>query len=248
MAAWTELSTPPAPPPGRPLLSLPEPAQRYLRHAISPAAAPAHAVVLEMTGHIRVGRWLPFRAVQLHAPPRGYVWAARAGWPPLSISGFDSYEAGDGRMHWALGGRLPVMRASGPDVSRSAAGRLALDAIFVPSALLTADWDAGGGPDTAVAGWTLGGESEAVEITIVGDGRVTSVCMQRWGNPVGRPYGRYPCGGIVDAEATFDGYTIPSVIRAGWFVRSAEWEKGEFFRARITGATFLPFKAGGLPG
>ncbi len=60
------------------LTGLPEPARRWLSHAIA-AGTPMHrTVVLEMEGRIRLGRWLPFRAVQVHAPPDGYIWAARA--------------------------------------------------------------------------------------------------------------------------------------------------------------------------
>ena len=41
-------------------------------HAIVPGTPLARAVIVEMEGHIRLGRWLSFRAVQLHAPPDGY--------------------------------------------------------------------------------------------------------------------------------------------------------------------------------
>lgn len=115
----------------------PEPARRWLAHATAPGAELARAVILEMEGPIRIGRWLRFRAVQVHAPPEGYVWAARAKLGPLSISGFDRYADQAGEMHWRLFGHLPVMNASGPDLDHSAAGRVALDALFVPSAFLT---------------------------------------------------------------------------------------------------------------
>lgn len=47
----------------------PEPAQRWLTHAITAGTPLAQAVVLHMHGHMRIKRWLPFRAIQLHAPP-----------------------------------------------------------------------------------------------------------------------------------------------------------------------------------
>jgi len=34
--------------------------------------------------------------------------------------------------------------------------------------------------------------------------------------------------------STFDGVTIPSAGRAGWFYGTDRWDEGEFFRAEIT--------------
>lgn len=104
------------------LAGLPEPARRWLTHTIAPGTHLARAVMLEMEGHIRIGRWMPFRAVQLHAPPDGYVWAARAKLGPLAISGFDRYDNNTGEMRWRLLGHTPVVTAAGPDFDRSAAG------------------------------------------------------------------------------------------------------------------------------
>jgi hypothetical protein len=81
---------------------LPEPAQRWLTHAIRPGTPLARAAVLEMHGHICIRRWLPFRAVQLQAPPDGYVWAARLALGTLHVSGFDRYAEGTGQMSWRL--------------------------------------------------------------------------------------------------------------------------------------------------
>jgi hypothetical protein len=61
-----------------------------------------------MDGHIRLGRWLPFRAVQVLAPSDGFVWAARAGWGPLSFYGYDSYGGRSNRNALAPGWRAPV--------------------------------------------------------------------------------------------------------------------------------------------
>lgn len=61
--------------------------------------------------------------------------------------------------------------------------------------------------------------------------------IERWGNPNGSPYGRYPFGVTVEAERTFAGITIASELRAGWWGTSRQ-EEGEFFRARITDAVF----------
>jgi hypothetical protein len=38
----------------------------------------------------------------------------------------------------------------------------------------------------------------------------------------------------VTGYKTFDGVTVPSAGRVGWFFGTHRWEQGEFFRYRIT--------------
>jgi hypothetical protein len=168
------------------------------------------------------------------------VWVARAGWGLLSFTGFDSYGQGEGRMRWLLGGRVPLVTATGADVTRSDADRVALDAVWLPQSFANAQWEPGSEEDAVSAVRTIGVETTPVELRVGEDGRLTSVRMQRWSAPDKAPWGRYPCGGIVDAEATFDGVTIPSRIRVGYWIGTDRWAQGEFFRCEITDAVFLP--------
>ncbi len=62
--------------------------------------------------------------------------------------------------------------------------------------------------------------------------------MQRWGDPDGVPFGRYPFGVAIEAEQTYAGVTIGSVLGAGWWWGTDRQPDGGFFRAEITGATF----------
>jgi hypothetical protein len=241
---WDRLAHP-APPAARfdpsTLTGLPEAARRWLAHAIAPGTPLYRAVVLEMEGHIRLGRWLPLRAVQVHAPPDGYVWAARTRLGPLSITGYDRYADGVGQMRWRLLGRVPVMNATGPDLDHSAAGRVALDACFVPTALLTLPftWRTGSNADTAIAEWTVGDHTLRPELHVGADGALRSVAMARRAKPRGHPWGEYPCGASLHDEADFGGIKLPTRMRVGYFFGTDEWAEGEFFRARITSATFL---------
>src|SRR5215211_5442875 len=66
------------------LEGLPEPARRHLAQAIAPGAPLATSARLRMRGHIKVGRWLPFRAREVLDPHHGFVWR-RA--PPASSPG-----------------------------------------------------------------------------------------------------------------------------------------------------------------
>ena len=43
---------------------LPEPVRRHLTQAIAPGTPLATSAWLRMRGHIKVGRWLPFRAAR----------------------------------------------------------------------------------------------------------------------------------------------------------------------------------------
>ena len=237
---WKRLATwspqPPAVTEG-PIEALPEPARRWLRHATEPDSAAPSVALLEMTGWIKVGRWLPFTAVQV-LTREAYLWVARAG-RLVSVSGFDRFTDGEGEMRWSLAGRLPLLRAGGRDVTRSSAARLAIEStIWLPTASGTVRWRAGDDPDVAIATRYVAGEEHAVELRVDADGRPRSVTMQRWGNPKGKTFGFHPFGGLLDGEATFAGFTIPDRVRVGYWPGEQRWTTGEFFRSRITRAAF----------
>jgi hypothetical protein len=139
-------------------------------------------------------------------------------------------------MRWRLAGTIPIVSAEGPDVTRSAAGRLASEIVVAPTGFRTATWGAGGDADTAVATTHIGDQSQQVILRIHPSGAVRDVLLQRWGNPLGSPFGLYPFGVTVDEEAALCGVTIPSVLRAGWFWGTKRQDEGEFFRATITAA------------
>jgi hypothetical protein len=217
---------------------LPEPARRWLVHSISPGTPMRHAVELEMRGSIRLGAWRPFTARQVLAPGAGFVWAATARFAGVPVNGYDRYSDGTGEMRWRLAGLVPVVTADGPDVALSGAGRLAGECVLVPTAFRRAIWADGPDQDTATVTWTVDGRTDSAELRVGPAGELTSVLMQRWGNPLGEPYGRYPFGVHLSEERSFGGITIPTVLRAGWFWGTPREADGDFFRARITSATW----------
>jgi hypothetical protein len=217
---------------------LPEPARRWLGHALAPGTPLWPSAVLTMEGEIRLGSWRPFTGRQVLAPPRGFVWAATARLFGLRVTGFDRYSSGSGQMSWRLGGLIPVMTATGADVTRSAAGRLAGETVLVPTTFRAARWAPGADEDRTVVTWLIDGQEESAELQVGGDGRLLGVVLQRWGNPDGASFGRYPFGVAIEAEETFAGVTIGSVLRAGWWWGTDRQPDGEFFRARITDAVF----------
>jgi hypothetical protein len=223
------------------LEGLPTPARRYLRHAIAEGAPLAAAVRLEMHGHIKLGkRWRPFEAEQVIRWDRGLIWKAKTKMGPLSIAGSDRLIDGQGAMRWKLLGVVPVMSAEGPDVTRSAAGRLEAESMWLPSVLLGdgITWTAQDDTHAHVRVAVMGDEAE-LALTIDPEGRLRQTAMQRWGNPEGEAFHEAPFGAIVEEESTFEGYTIPTKLRVGWHFDTPRFEaEGEFWRAEITAATY----------
>ncbi|WP_241384000.1 DUF6544 family protein [Rhodococcus sp. CH91] len=213
---------------------MPAAARRWLTHAVAANTPLARSARLTMSGQIRIGSWRPFTADQILVPATGFIWAATAKVGPLAISGYDALTSEGGRMRWRLGGIVPVMSARGREIGDSAAGRLAGESVFVPTAFPLARWS--GEDDVATATWTVAGREDRVHLDLATDGTLRRVRMHRWGAPAGHDAARYPFTVNVEAERTFDGLTIASRIRAAWDTGDAS--DGEFFRAEITGAHF----------
>jgi Family of unknown function (DUF6544) len=213
------------------IMGLPEPARRWLGHAIAPGTPLWGRAELTMHGQIKLGRWRPFTARQVLTPPGGYLWAARTRLAGLPVTGYDRLGSGGGEMHWRLMRLIPVQNGSGPDVTRSAHGRLAGEIVLIPTAFRHASWSRGEHAGTTVGTWRFGDDTEAAELLVKPDGRLAGVRISRWGSPGGAPFRRYPFGVRIEAESRFGGITIPSVFRAAW-------GDSDFLRAEITGAVF----------
>jgi len=188
-----------------------------------------------MRGSIKLGgRWLGFRAREVLCPHRGFVWAARVGGV---VVGSDRYVDGQGTMSWKLLGLIPVMRADGRDISRSAAGRGAGEAVWVPTALLPrfgATWTATDDRHIS-AQYRLDDVDVELRLGLDDGARIRSLVVDRWGDPDNTGnWGLHPFELEVTACTTFDGVTIPQAGRVGWFWGTDRWSEGEFFRYEIT--------------
>jgi hypothetical protein len=223
---------------------LPEPAKRYLRHAIAPGTRLAHSVVVAMQGRIGLtpgADKLPFQANQILATPNGFIWRATVGEGTKQITGSDRYVNGEGAMLWFIGYVIPLVRASGVDVTRSAAGRAALEApLMLPSALLPdagARWEAIDAHSARVH-LQVGSEQLALVIAVAPDGRLQRVEMPRWDSEGmdGKPGYVLWVGDQLTEERTFGGYTIPVRMRAT--KRAGTPQADAFFEAEITSALY----------
>ena len=218
---------------------LPEPARRFLLQAIAPGTPLAHTVELEMHGEIRLAPErdpVPFVAEQVLEPPVRFVWRARTTAGLVRIRGFDRYEDEEGEMRWKLWGLIPVVRGTGADVTRSAAGRLAMEAILVPASLLPghgAEWEPVDG-ERARFRMRIGEETVETTLEVDAEGRPVRATAMRWSERAGPGYEPFAVefGGALHSQ----GYTIPARIEAGWSLGGDD--EFRFFAATLDRARF----------
>ena len=85
----------------------------------------------------------------------------------------------------------------------------------------------------------MAGFTGPVTFTIDGAGRLLTISLDRWGNPDGREFRLIPFGAMVEAEQSFNGYSIPSRLRVGWYFGTERFaSEGEFFRCTIDHAEY----------
>ena len=219
---------------------LPEGARLYLEHALMPGTRLARTVLLRMHREIRLQRWLPFKAEEAIVWGRGFIWRATVSMYGMPIKGADRLVDGQGELRWKLLNLIPVLNASGPDTTRSAAGRLAGEAVWVPSVFCSEKvvWKVSE-PSSVKAGFAAHAETSEIELGIDDRGRLKTVKLPRWGNPDNTRFRYVDFGVIAEEESTFGGYTIPARLRAGWYFGTDRFEsEGEFFRAIITDAKY----------
>jgi hypothetical protein len=233
------------PPPFNPaaIADFPEPARRWLIHAIEPGTLLADALEIQMHGEIKLGSWRRFTATQAIVPDAGFVWAAHTRLAGLPVRGFDSYALGQGRMRWRVLGVMPVLSGEGYDVTRSAADRLAIESALLPTSLVSATWRPGPDADSATYLRHFGNRHARGRATIrvAPDGQLLSVSMERWGRPIGKHYAEHRFEVTFSREFAVDGLILPDAVSAAWLL--PDGTRQEFFRAFLDAADM--FVAGG---
>ena len=156
--------------------------------------------MLHQRGEIKVGRWQRFEADWVLAPPEGFIWAATTHLGPLFIRGFDRYTPrvrADERGASSAGS--PFLSADGPDVDRSALGRLVGELCFVPAAALSplVRWEHLD-DRRSVACVDAGGRTHRVTLTVAASGRLERLDLLRWGNPDGREFREHTFTALMD--------------------------------------------------
>lgn len=226
------------------LAALPPPAQRLLGRALPDGVELSSCVELAMSGEIKLaGRWLPFTAEQILRAGTGFVWASVVGGRLARFVGADVLAPDVARMEFRLHGRIPLVRAAGPDLRRSARGRLAAETVaWIPQALAPqsgARWRA---IDDRFAVVTIdaAGTDIDVEVGVDGSGQIASLGLQRWKDSA-KPPTHAPFGGSVGSTyALPNGVCIAGSGTVGWDWKTSRQHDGEFFRYRITAASLAP--------
>lgn len=213
-------------------------AQRYLLHAIQPGAPLARWVELKMSGTIKAkadAPWMPLQAIQILTPGRGFVWKAKAKAGPIFLRVTDHYADRNGRMRITLLGLLPIVNASNPDIAKSAAGRLLAESCWLPTTFLPQHGAVWKEMDSLHAEVTLTVDDLTTTLTLTMDeeGRPKEVILPRWEDSL-RAF--VPFGVVIEEEQKFDGYTIPSRLRGGWWYGTEQYN--EFVRFTIEQAMF----------
>ena len=220
------------------LADLDEPVRRYFSHAMTDGAALPNGVRMAMSGHIKVGLWLPFTAEQT-VDGRSFTWQARVGrgsLTPLRVT--DRYAHGLGGTEGRLLGRVTLFHAEDANTARSAATRAAIESVvFAPPSVLPdrgVAWRAET-ENIIVARFDLPPEQPEVCVRIDDRGAIRTVSARRWGNAGEKSFQYIPFGGDIHAEARFGDLLLPSRASVGWWFDTPRYSP--FFHAEISAVT-----------
>lgn len=222
--------------------ALPPAVQRYLVHTLAAGARLATTVRVTMHGSIRLsGTWEAFEAIQVVSWDRGFVWHAKAELGALPVSGYDRLVDGEAAMRWRVLGIVPIVRKRGPDIARSAAGRMHAEALWLPAIWLGEDvqWQPASDAHDADVFVRAHGELTQIHLGLGDDGALRSLALQRWGDVDTGAFHYETFGGTCEAERTFDGITLPTRYRLGWYFGTERFEpEGEFIRIEVDDVSY----------
>jgi hypothetical protein len=222
--------------------TLPGPAARYLNRAIAKGTPLSRMVDLDLVGRVRSGPdddWLSFEARERVRAGYGFLWQARMeSIGRLRVEGADYFLDGEGRSEYFLAEIFPTVKGRGTDVTRSAAGHLLIESIWLPASLLPtkgARWQAEDNRRTVVrfAGHP---DSSALNLTVADDGALEEVSMMRHQLGKSGHAGLASFGYRIEEEACFGGYTIPGRITASWHMGTDD--AFEFLEMRVENALY----------
>ena len=222
--------------------TLPAPAARYLNRAIAKGTPLSRMVDLDLVGRVRSGPdedWLSFEARERVRAGYGFLLQARIeGIGRMRVEGADYFLDGEGSSEYFLAEIFPTVRGRGPEVTRSAAGHLLIESIWLPASLLPtkgARWQAEDDRRTVVrfAGHP---DSSALNLTVADDGALEEVSMMRHQLGKNGHAGLTSFGYRIEEEACFGGYTVPGKVVASWHMGTDD--AFEFLEVRVENALY----------
>jgi hypothetical protein len=227
--------------------SLPKPVQEYLQKAIAPQAPLAYGVALAMQGQIRLkpeGDWMDFTARESIRARTGFLWQMRSfkGRLPL-FSGFDAFgpdpkapHQSSGEVNFWFMDLIPMVRKKGGAIDAASIGRLIMEHIWLPSALLPTEeiaWEASNDREISYT-FSVAARPVTVHLTLDEQHRPIAIWAKRHR---GESDQEESFGGTFSEYAGFDGYYIPTRVELGWGYGEADFVPS--FTARILSARFL---------
>ena len=224
----------------RELEKTPAPVQRYFRAVLEDGQPIVTAVSVEHTGTFNMGeatdQWKPFTSTQRVITRRpGFDWDGRvAMMPGLPVRVHDAYVAGEGILHAAVLGLVPMVNLRGTgEVAQGELMRFFAEAAWYPTALLPSQgvlWDA---VDDHSARATL--KDGDLTLTLLfrfnEDGLIDAVRAEARGRTVGSAVVPTPWHGRLWNYAMRDGMRVPLDGEVAWLL--PEGAK-PYWRGRIT--------------
>jgi hypothetical protein len=221
----------------RELEGLPAPVQRYFRAALREGQPLVSAVSVEHTGTFNMSdsgeQWRPFTSTQRVVTQRpGFVWDGRiAVVPGVAVHVHDAYVAGEGILHPALFGLIPLaeMHDTGGAVARGELMRFFAEAAWYPTALLPSQGMRWEPVDDRSAKGTL--IDSALSLTMLfrfgDDGLVESVQAEARGRTVGGQVIPTPWEGRLSNYQERSGMHVPLSGEVAWLLperRQPYWQ------------------------
>lgn len=219
---------------------LPAPVQRYFRAVLRDGQPLVSGASLDLEGTINMGeaadRWRPFTSTQRVVTRRpGFIWDARIAMAPaVTARVHDAYVGGEGILHAALFGLVPVANLRGtPEAAHGELLRFFAEAAWYPTALLPSQgvrWEA---VDDASARATLrDGETTVTLLFRFGtDGMIESCRADARGRLVAGVMTWAPWEGHWEDYAERGGMRIPLVGEVAWILPEG---RKSYFQGRVT--------------
>lgn len=228
----------------RELDGLPQPVQRYFRAVLTPGQPMVTSVHIEHSGSMDMGekapQWKTFTSRQDIVTRRaGFLWDARIDIAPgVPALVHDAYVGGEGQLHAAVFGLVPVMNMRGtPEIDEGELLRWFAEASWYPTALLPSQGVAWSAVDDSSARATMqdGGTKVALLFRFDDEGLIRSMRAEARGRMVDGANQPTPWEGRWWDYASRDGMRVPMAGEVSWMLPAGP---KPYWRGRITRMSF----------
>ena len=228
----------------RELEGLPAPVQRYFRAVLKDGQPIIAAASLDQVGTFNMSEtgeaWKPFTARQRVITQRpGFDWEARIGmFPGVAAHIHDAYIAGQGMLHGAVLGLIPVVNMpDSPALNQGEFMRYFMEALWYPTALLPSEgvrWEAID-DQSALATLKDGPITLTLTFRFQDDGLIESARAESRGRLVNGVPSGVPWQGRFWNYDIRDGITVPLEGEVAWVMPDG---LKPYYRGKLTSLSF----------